>query len=816
MEREGLLNEIEKLFTNEDMKNKDCTYIVYQNRVSSLLVNLPLDISRANRKKYLDYLRLQKYNSGSSKEAWNNDNINISLESLKLPSYLFASENMNIFNFIADKGLRLSNNFCSKWVWIKDNEKIARDFVKIISRHRICEGFELVHTWNDDLLFIKNIKIEKHYGNLKESISPSLVQYVIKYRKSQMNTYVQTELYMEKESGHFNINSKKFSKRRKKKVKSIWYNERDFYSQLAKYIKEIDKFLFSNICTYHTLLMNALDKRVKNINYSFLNKYKRHRKGLVAYTDHDPRGQIQSGRPRISYVTYGGQNPLKSELWYFKGILDNKYLSVNKITSIKSQVVKAPKIWTTSIELQARLKILVLFEDMRKYMRQSYPALYQPYDKQKERLYSMNQTIRTDDSDINIEGEDDEDYFIMNSPEYVIKPEEISGEDIEFNIDLLLNNSKNLGIHEFNVPDIPQTLIRNTKFRDNYYSEFYSGLLKIFEDFSDYQIYPQQGVVRSQLYKAEKLLFVKLISKDQLFIIKIDTFKAFFHKSFQYIKKGHSVFTKATYYQINNVMSGLSYNESESILHDLNPDYHSTREWTKEYFDIEENVQIDFSEFGLDYYYEDDDEEWLQIEKNIRNIKDNFMHFINKLSYELLYSKIEINMLRNNYITMSEVTGKLRKKAFWSLFKINITDLVLLALDLKKFPFYESTNEEVKQFDTTNCRARGTSDADLSLARFKSSSSYSTVRFSNQSSPLHPQSKNIKNKATLNDEKSVSQLCQSSIEQSKGNYDQVDIELLEEMLSSILEEEFANNNCEYYISKEEPMFYSLEVSYSEK
>ena len=231
---------------------------------------------------------------------------------MKLPSYLFASENMNIFNFIADKGVRLSNNFCSKWVWIKDNEKIIRDFVKIISRHRICEGFELVHTCNDDLLFIKNIKIEKHHGNLKESIAPSLVQYLIKYDKTNF-TYIQTELYMEKESGHFNINSKKFSKRKKKKVKAISYNERDFYSQLAKYIKEIDKFLFSNICTYHNLLVNALDKRVKNINYSFLNKYKKHRKGLVAYTDHF-RGQNQSGRPKISYVTYGGQNPLKSEL----------------------------------------------------------------------------------------------------------------------------------------------------------------------------------------------------------------------------------------------------------------------------------------------------------------------------------------------------------------------------------------------------------------------------------------------------------------------------------------------------------------------
>ena len=69
MEREELLDEIERLFTNEDMKNKDCTFIVYQNRVSSLLVSLALDISRANRKKYLDYLRLQKYNSGSSQDA---------------------------------------------------------------------------------------------------------------------------------------------------------------------------------------------------------------------------------------------------------------------------------------------------------------------------------------------------------------------------------------------------------------------------------------------------------------------------------------------------------------------------------------------------------------------------------------------------------------------------------------------------------------------------------------------------------------------------------------------------------------------------
>ena len=54
----------------------------------------------------------------------------------------------------------------------------------------------------------------------------------------------------------------KFSNRKNKRAKDMNYGEKDFFKQLSNYFTGIDKFLFTNICTYHNLLMNALNSRV--------------------------------------------------------------------------------------------------------------------------------------------------------------------------------------------------------------------------------------------------------------------------------------------------------------------------------------------------------------------------------------------------------------------------------------------------------------------------------------------------------------------------------------------------------------------------
>ena len=159
------------------------------------------------------------------------------------------------------------------------------------------------------------------------------------------------------------------------------------------------------------------------------------------------------------------------------------------------------------------------------------------------------------------------------------------------------------------------------------------------------------------------MIFVKLICKDQLFVIKINTFDSFYRKSIRYIKKGKDVFIKATYYQINNVMIGLSYNETKSILHDLNPNYTQTHEWTKEYFDIDKNMQIDYSDFDLDYYLEEDDDEWLNLEKNLEYIIKNFQAYLNA-RHEILFAEFCIKQIRDNDQQITKEFRAIRRSTY--------------------------------------------------------------------------------------------------------------------------------------------------------
>jgi hypothetical protein len=61
---------------------------------------------------------------------------------------------------------------------------------------------------------------------------------------------------------------------------------------------------------------------------------------------------------------------ITSEICYFKGMLDKNYIDV--IRSYQD-------------EQHMKLKIIIINEDMRKYMKLSYPQLNMPYNKENER-----------------------------------------------------------------------------------------------------------------------------------------------------------------------------------------------------------------------------------------------------------------------------------------------------------------------------------------------------------------------------------------------------------------------------------------------
>ena len=119
-----------------------------------------------------------------------------------------------------------------------------------------------------------------------------------------------------------------------------------------------------------------------------------------------------------------------------------------------------------------------------------------------------------------------------------------------------------------------------------------------------------------------------------------------------------------------------------------------TYEWSKDYFDINENVEIDYSDFGLDFY-EEDEEDWLSLEKSIENIIKNFEKYI-MLKTELLYTEFTIKLIRDNYQNVDKTFGKIKKNIYICSFKISITDLILLAQELKQVPILDINQEESK------------------------------------------------------------------------------------------------------------------------
>ena len=207
LERNETVKRVGALFEGEELKEMNLTYILYDNRVSSLLMNLPCDIYLKENNIVND--KRQRKSSGSSFKSLSKKRASIEKENLEkqIPNYLYKGTYMSIFNFIPYKSIRQANCFCKKWIWIKDNNKIVQDFIHILSRYRLWEGFELVHTCNDDLLFIKIFKLEKHNSNEEERIYECTAQYLIRHDKKNP-TWIKTELYLEKESGFYSIKQK--------------------------------------------------------------------------------------------------------------------------------------------------------------------------------------------------------------------------------------------------------------------------------------------------------------------------------------------------------------------------------------------------------------------------------------------------------------------------------------------------------------------------------------------------------------------------------------------------------------------------------
>ena len=351
---------------------------------------------------------------------------------------------------------------------------------------------------------------------------------------------------------------------------------------------------------------------------------------------------------------------------------------------------------------------------MKKYMKNSYTSLSLPYNKENERHPFQKPSVRFEDNEDDNDQSSDASDNDPHEPDVGWKCilEEFWGDDIDLSIEMLLNNSENFGERRYDVPDLPNDLTKNKEFVKIYYSDFYSRLLTLFEDFWDYKI-------NSQIYMNEEIIFAKLICRDQLFVLKINTFDAFYKKSIKYLKTGKGVFIKATCYHINNVLIRLRYDETLSVLHDLNPYNQMTYEWSKDYFDINENVEIDYSDFGLDFY-EEDDEDWLSLEKNIDSIIKNFEKYI-ALKSELLFAEFTIKLIRDNYLTIDKTFGKIRKNIYSCSFKINITDLILLVLELKQLPQQENIKEEKKTPDLSEgLLTLKSSEVELGLNRFAS------------------------------------------------------------------------------------------------
>ena len=165
-------------------------------------------------------------------------------------------------------------------------------------------------------------------------------------------------------------------------------------------------------------------------------------------------------------------------------------------------------------------------------------------------------------------------------------------------------------------------------------------------------------------------------------------------------------------------MINLSYNDSKSILHDLNPHYAVTHEWTKEYFNIDKDIQIDYSDFDMEYFLEEeDDNDWLNLEKNLENIIKNFIVYLQQ-QHKILFSESCIRIIRQGNQVVPKDFLSLKKNTYTLSFKINVTDLILLALELDKFPPVEISNDDFEMAVSHASASKGVFQSETNLPEF--------------------------------------------------------------------------------------------------
>jgi hypothetical protein len=180
---------------------------------------------------------------------------------------------------------------------------------------------------------------------------------------------------------------------------------------------------------------------------------------------------------------------------------------------------------------------------------------------------------------------------------------------------------------------------------------------------------------------------------------------------------------------------------------------------------------------------------------------------------------------------------KSNKTAYQCNFKINITDLVLLALELKKFPAYENRNERIRQIGGSPGRSRITSDADLALNRHKTAVNPIDVSFQLKLSPLTTEIR--KTTAGLQtegkDEENDSSMfipespAIKAVGLESDKQSEAFLKVQEQTFQNILHENFkisasdstqgeekSHPECLHFVSDEENLFFTLEVVYSEK
>jgi hypothetical protein len=205
--------------------------------------------------------------------------------------------------------------------------------------------------------------------------------------------------------------------------------------------------LFNNICTYHNIVKNSVLKVIDLNSTQDLN--------LV-----------------------------KSDVCYFKNLLSTS--DGLPVCSIKLRK-------RMQLEYALRSKMQLLKRDWREFLRTNYPELF---------------TQNVDSEDEQLNGKKDAAHFHMGSNE------KGSGKVMDENgfilqVEEMLDNSRLIGRESLKVPSF--VFYQRAEDSKETLSDFYDQILRVYEDFSDFQVLKQTEMAR--LKSDSYLYFTKLVTK---------------------------------------------------------------------------------------------------------------------------------------------------------------------------------------------------------------------------------------------------------------------------------------------------------------